>query len=148
MEECGPCPVFASFTSFYLSYSDGHLHRRYFMSFLMFHNFHYSLFLLFVRKVPGYNSIHFSVSLYEIFLGHFTKIPKWNIDKIILAGNTDVLGNKPVPLSLIPSLTQHTLIWDRSRTSATTDLRLTTFLRNKCLFIAPFRITKDYTFNR
>jgi hypothetical protein len=91
---------------------------------------------------------NFSVLLYESFLGHFTKIPEWNNDKIIPAGKTDVLGNKPVPLLLIPPLTQDTLIWDRTWTSAMIDLRLTTFLRQKCLFIAPFRITKDYTLNR
>jgi hypothetical protein len=127
----------------YMLCSGSQLHRRYSLYFLAIHTIHFSTFLfLFVRYRVLILPI-FSVLLYESFLGHFTKIPEWDIGEIILAGDT---RDKPVPLSLSLPLTQHTLIWDRTRTFAITDLRPTTFLKQKCLFIAQFQITKYYTF--
>jgi len=131
----------------YVLCSDGHLHRRYSVSFLTVHTIRFSLFLCFVRKVPGSNSVHhFGSPVWEFIwaLRENTWMEHWW--NYTGRGKTDVLGDKPVPLPLNPPLKQHTLIWDRTRTSAMTDLRLTKFLKQKCLFIAPFQITKGYTF--
>ena len=67
--------------------------------------------------------------------------------KLYWQGKIDVLGDISAPLSLDPPLTQHTLIWDRTRVSVMTDLRLTTYLKQKSRLIATFKISKGYTFS-
>jgi hypothetical protein len=42
----------------YMLCSGSHLHRRYSMYFMTVHTIRFSLFLFFVRKVPGSNSVH------------------------------------------------------------------------------------------